>query len=369
MADYKTVNLPIYQASTVLFNNYEHYLAESHTAPFHGKVYGTCGTPNQIAFEKEICNLEGGYESRAFPSGINAITMTLMAFAQQGDHVLVCKNAYGPTLDFCANILPNYGISSKFLPPSLDSNISDYIQSNTKVIFLESPGTNTFEIQDLQEIVSAAKKHGIITMLDNTWATPLYLKPLELGIDISIHSATKYISGHSDVLLGVATFSKQHFERFNKFYETMELFAPSEACHLGLRGLKTLSTRLKQHGESALSIAEWLEEQPLIEKVIYPALPNHPQHNLWKKYFTGATGVLGFLFKSEYTDKQLAPFFNSLELFKLGLSWGGYQSLIKSEHISQDYPHYGGKTIIRLSVGLEDTQKLKDDLQQGFKNL
>lgn len=366
--EYRTVNPPIYKGSTIILK-YDDWKKLSHP-PFHGNFYGTYGNPAQLSFQDAICELENGHVTRACPSGLSAIVNTLFALTQMNDHVLVCDDVYGPTKDFCLNALSKYGVETTFLPGNIGKDVTEYIKPNTKLIFLESPGSNTFEIQDIEEVVKIAKEKNIITVMDNTWATPLFFKPLDHGIDVSICAATKYIGGHSDILLGAITVNEKYAQRMLEFYELIECFVSSEVCYLGVRGIKTLELRLKQHEESALEIATWLEGVDLVEKVMHPALSSHPQHHLFKKYFKGSSGVFGFILKEEYAEENLESFFNSLKVFSIGLSWGGVDSLIKAEKYSaRQYleDKYKNKLMFRLSVGLEDIADLKDDLEEAFE--
>ena len=362
----KTVNPPIYTGSTVLFDNYED-LQLANSGKYDGITYGTDRLPTQRAFEEALRKLEGGRLTRAFQSGISAITNTLLAFTNSGDHILVCQNVYGPTARFCKSILSKYNVDVTFVPPAVGANITEYIESHTKLIFLESPGSNTFEIQDIPAVTAIAKSKEIITILDNTWATPLYLKPFDLGIDISIQSVTKYISGHSDVLLGAVTVNERYAQEYANFYGIMEIFASPQDCYLALRGLKTLPVRLKQHEASALQIANWLETVELIDRVIHPALPGHPQHRIWQRDFSGSSGLFAFTFKEDYPDEKIALFVNSLDFFGIGYSWGGFKSLVTAGKFSRTAEsEYYGKNIIRLNIGLEDAEDLRQDLARGF---
>ncbi|MDH3349674.1 MAG: cystathionine beta-lyase [Desulfobulbaceae bacterium] len=364
----RTINPPLYNGSTVLFDSYED-LTAAIAGRYKGIAYGTDRLPSQRGFEEGLRCLESGYITRAFPSGINAIINTLLTYTKSGDHILICENVYGPTAHFCKKVLNKYNVGVDFLPGALNADIKSHIKDNTKVIYLESPGSNTFEIHDIPAITAIARKKKVITMLDNTWATPLYLKPLEMGIDISIQSVSKYISGHSDLLLGAVTVNEQYSKEFLKFYRTMENFASPHDCALALRGLKTLHVRLKHHEQSALTIAKHLQTVDVVDTVIHPALPEHPQHHLWQRDFSGSTGLFAFTFKEQYLEEQLAIFINTLELFGIGFSWGGYKSLITAGRYQRSGSPLSGKTVIRLNIGLEDTNDLLTDLEQSFTAL
>jgi len=365
----KTVNPAVGRASTVLFERYED-LAAANAGEYPGIVYGTDRMPVQRQFEEAVRDLEGGALTRAFQSGISALINTLLAFTRAGDHILICANAYGPTTHFCEEILARFQVQASAVPANAGADIVQYFRPETTLILLESPGSNTFELQDIPAITGLARERGILTVLDNTWATPLYLRAFELGVDVSVQSATKYISGHSDVLLGVVTVTAALAARFEAFYRVMELFAAPEDCYLALRGLKTLPVRLRQHGQSALAIAQWLAGQSLVDQVLHPALPSHPEHHLWRRDFRGASGLFGFTFKEEYDTARLAAFINALELFGIGYSWGGFKSLVTAGQYRRPLPsRYDGRTIIRLSVGLEDPMDLMNDLSTGFQRL
>jgi len=365
----RTINPDVQSGSTVLFNHFEDMqLALDGNYP--GVDYGTHGLSTQKAFEEAMCKLENGHTSYAFPSGISAITNTLMAFTKSGDEVLLCDNVYSPTASFCHNVLKKYNVKITHIESNIGAEISNYINEKTKLIFLESPGSNTFEIQDISAIVKEAKKENVLSILDNSWATPLFLKPLNLGIDITIQSVTKYICGHSDVLLWCVTVNKKYANEFSKYFDTVENYANPQDCYLALRGLRSLRVRLEAHQKTAFEVARWLEKNDIVETVIHPGLESHPQHDLWKRDFSGASGLFAFTFKKSYSPEKIAIFANSLEMFALGFSWGGYKSLLTARPYKRDGKWvHDGKYLIRLSIGLEESSELIDDLKQGFSLL
>lgn len=365
-----TINPPVHRASTVLYETYEAFL-EAQKKPYHGKLYGTYGSPVQLELEQALARLEGGYESRVCHCGLDAIETVLMAFTRSDDHILVADNVYGPTRDFCDRVLAKYRVEVDYVPPTVGSDIERFVKPNTKLIYLESPGSNTFELQDVPAVVDVARKREIVTIVDNTWATPLLFKPFEHGVDVSIHSGSKYIAGHSDALLGVITVNERCFDELHGFYESTEHFASPESCYTALKGLRTLPVRLAAHQRSALEIATWLEAHPAVETVIHPGLPSHPEHGIWKRDMTGASGVFGFLLEREPDRAQLSQMLDPMRVFAIGLSWGGFQSLIKAEKI-HDRAHpfrYRDRTIVRLNVGLENVEEIKSDLSDALDRI
>jgi len=346
-----TINPPCYKGSTVLFDCYADML-KSRRNEYTGISYGTDRLPTQRQFEEAMRQLEGGAITRVFQSGIAAIQTALMAFCGSGDHILVVDNAYGPGQRFCRKVLEKkYRVQCTLVPPNVGGDIEGYIQPNTSLILLESPGSITFELQDIPAITAIARQKNIVTLLDATWATPLYLKPFELGVDATIHSVTKYISGYSDVLAGTVTVGEKYAQQFEEFYKLLEIYTPAEECYLALRGLHSLAVRLRQHEKSALTLAKWLQTVPLVDEVLHPALPWHPEHHIWKRDFSGSSGLFAFTFRKDYSDAELATFIDTLALFRLGYSWGGYQSLLTAAKTVRSTPsRYKDQTIIRLNI-------------------
>ncbi|WP_031482906.1 cystathionine beta-lyase [Maridesulfovibrio frigidus] len=364
-----TINPPLHRASTVLFDCYSDMLA-ANQGKYEGIDYGTSGLGAQKAFEAAMVQIDGSYGCKAFQSGISAIAMVLLAYTKQGDHVLICDNVYGPTRHFCNGFLSKYGVTTDFLPSNAGADISKYIKDETCLIFMESPGSNTFEIQDVPAITKVCREKGIVSVIDNTWATPLYLNPFKLGVDVSIQSATKYITGHSDILLGTVSTTEEYWDIFRKSCGLFETFASQEDCYQALRGLRTLHVRLKHHEQAALDVARWLTTHKIVDKVIHPALESHPEHDLWKRDFTGSSGLFAFTLQDEYEEMDHSVFVDNLELFGLGYSWGGFKSLITGGRFRRDNSFaYEGKTIFRLNIGLEDVSDLKSDLEQGLAGL
>jgi cysteine-S-conjugate beta-lyase len=365
-----TVNPPLHRASTVLYDTYESYLAADQK-PYHGKLYGTYGSPVQLELEDALAELEGGHACRVCHSGLDAIETVLMAFTRQGDHILVCDNVYGPTRDFGDRVLSKYGVEVEYLPPTVGADVERFLKPNTRLVYLESPGSNTFELQDVPAVVEIARERRIVTVLDNTWATPLFFRPFDHGVDVSIHSVSKYIAGQSDTLLGAITTNEERFAELEPFYETIERFASPGSCYTALKGLRTLRVRLEQHQSAGLEIAKWLETHPAVETVIHPALESHPEHSLWRRDLTGASGVFGFILKREPSREELSRFLDPMQVFAIGLSWGGFQSLIKAGPVT-DRVHpfrYRDRTIFRLSVGLEEVERMKADLGEALDRL
>lgn len=362
------VNPPVNNGSTVLFSSYEE-LALAQKGAFPGFTYGTDRLPPQRAFEEALGRLQGAHTVRAFPSGISAIINALMAFTKSGDHILMCENVYAPTRRFCHRILSRYNIQVSYYRGD-GEGVEDLIRDNTTVLYLESPGSNTMELQDLPAMAALAKKRGLVSIIDNTWGTPLYLRPFDLGIDVSIQSVTKYIAGHSDIIMGTISVNERLSEELDLYYHSMELYASPQDCYLALRGLKTLAVRLKHHEQAALDVAKWLGTRDEVKDIFHPALKEHPQHEYWKKCFTGSAGLFSFTFNKEYSQEQLGAFIDSLKLFGIGYSWGGFKSLISAGRYKRMEPSLcNGVMVIRLNIGLEDTEDLIEDLKSGFQFL
>jgi cystathionine beta-lyase len=262
-------------------------------------------------------------------------------------------------------------VEVEYLPPTIGSDVERFLKPGTKLVYLESPGSNTFELQDIRAVVQVARARNLVTVLDNTWATPLFCRPFELGVNVSIHSASKYIAGQSDTLLGTITVDEERFAELESFYETIERFASPESCYTALKGLRTLPLRMKHHQAAGVEIAKWLERHPAVETVIHPALESHPEHHRWRRDMTGASGVFGFLLKKEPSREEISRFLDPMEVFRIGLSWGGFQSLIKPVRVT-DRVHpfrYRDRTIFRLSIGLEDVERMKSDIGEALDRI
>jgi len=367
-----TVNPPLFRASTILFPTVEDFLNRRDNLFSRDKLhYGLTGTPTSFALEDTVSDLEGGYRGVISSSGLSAICIALLANLKSGDHLLMVDTAYDPTQYFCGTLLKNFSVETTYYPPGIGADIEQLIRKNTRVVFLESPGSLTFEVQDIPAICDAVRAKNIVTIIDNTWATPLYLKPFDLGVDISIHAATKYIMGHSDGLLGIATCNESTYERVKKTAISLGQTAGPEDMNLALRGIRTLASRLDQHQQQALEIAEWLKRFKVIKHVLHPALPDCPGHEFWKRDYTGSSGLFAIEFDHNYDKTALAAFVDDMELFGIGASWGGFESLIIPASLENNRvarPWRGG-SVLRLHIGLEDTDDLKKDLQNAFDRL
>jgi cystathionine beta-lyase len=366
--NFGVVNPPIYRASTILYPSVE---ALEAPRQLRGVYYGRAGVPTTFALEDAVAALEGAFGAVVTGSGKTAVAQTVMAFLEAGDHLLMVDSAYAPTRQLCDRVLARFGVEVTYYDPLIGADIERLVRDNTKVIYLESPGSLTFEVQDVPAITDVARARGIVTMIDNTWGTPLYFKPFEHGVDISIHAATKYIGGHSDLMLGVVTSTEAVHKQLRHGMQDLGAYASPDDCYQALRGLRTMSVRLERHQANALKLASWLRERPEVERVLCPALPGDPGHALWQRDFRGACGLFGMLLKP-CPPRAWHAFVEGLELFGLGASWGGYESLILPNHPERNRTATSWDPTfpsIRLHAGLEDPDDLIADLEQGFERL
>lgn len=364
--NYGFVNPPIYRGSTVLFPTVEKLWNRDQEF-----TYGRSGTPTVRSLEKAIAEVEGGVATALTASGYQAVSTAIFSFVQSGDHILVSDSVYQPTRKFCDHLLANLGVETTYYDPLIGEGIAELIRPSTRLIFTESPGSQTFEVQDIPAIARVAAQHKLWLLLDNTWATPLYFKPFEHGVDVSIQAATKYIVGHADAMLGAITSNARAAKHVARTKELLGVCPGSEETFLGMRGLRTLATRLAQHQRAGLEIARWLEGRPEVARVLHPGLPSHPQHALWKRDFLGASGLFAVILKP-VGKPALAAMLDGLKLFGMGFSWGGYESLV----IPFDPTTYRSATrweaegpALRFHIGLEDVDDLKADLEAGLQRL
>lgn len=366
------VNPPIQRASTVVFDS----VAEKNHATVNRAnktlFYGRRGTHTHFAFQEAMVEIEGGVGCALFPCGAAAIANSILSFVQTGDHILMVDTCYEPTRDFCEKIMKKMGIETTYYPPTIGEGIRTLIQPNTKVLFTESPGSITMEVQDIPTLARVAHEHDIIVMLDNTWAAGVNFSPFEHGVDISIQAATKYIVGHSDVMLGTAIANEKCWDQLREQSYLMGQCVSPDDAYLGLRGLRTLDVRLRQHAQNSLAIAHWLAEQPEVDHVRHPALETCPGHEFYQRDFTGGNGLFSFVLKSSDT-KATTALLDGMQHFSMGFSWGGFESLIlANEPKSFDslrtvaHPHFAG-TLIRVHIGLEDVDDLIADLKAGLE--
>jgi len=356
------VNPPVVHASTVLFPD-----AATMASRDQQYTYGLRGTPTTDALSDAINALEGAAGTIIVPSGLAAVTIPLLAFLKAGDHMLVVDSVYGPTRKFSDTMLKGFEVEVDYYDPRVGAGIADLMKPNTKVVFTESPGSNTFEVQDIPAIVKAAHAGGAIVMIDNTWATSLYFRPMDHGVDIVIHAATKYPAGHSDVMLGFVSANQDCWQKLHDGFLLIGACAGPDDVYQGLRGLRTMGVRLDHHGRNALEIAQWLTGQPGVSRVLHPALPSHPDHELWKRDFKGSSGIFSFVMEGG-GEREAHAFLDALQLFGLGYSWGGFESLAVHVNLNDRVVTGGGYDgpILRLQIGLEDVADLKADISRGL---
>lgn len=368
------VNPPVFHVSTVLSRSVEEHRRRRRDwlQDLPVTYYGRCGTPTTHALQDAIAALEGGYRTLVYPSGLAACAGALLAFLSSGDHLLMADTVYGPTRTLAGGILKRFGVATSFFDPLIGPGIESHMRPETRVIYLESPGSLTFEVQDVPAIAEAAHKRGITVIMDNTWGTPLYFKPFAHGVDVSVQSATKYIVGHSDAMLGTVTSTKNAWPKLRSSTFELGQTAGPDDVYLAQRGLRTLAVRLKRHWEAGVMLAEWIGRQREVEQVLHPALPADPGHAIWKRDFTGACGLFGVVLKEGVSEKALAAMIDGLELFGIGSSWGGYESLIvpfdpREARTATKWPHKG--PCFRIHAGLESVDDLIEDLDAGFGRL
>jgi cysteine-S-conjugate beta-lyase len=364
------VNTPVYRASTIIFDRAADLDAVLR-GEYPGIAYGLHGLPTVTDLQDAFAALEGGHAALAVPSGLAAITLALLAVVSQGDHVLVTDAVYGPTRRFCENQLRRFGVDVSYYDPLLGADIAREMRRNTRVVFVESPGSLTFEVQDVPAIAAVAHAHGALVIMDNTWATPLGFPAFARGVDISVHAGTKYLGGHADVLNGIIVANEATFPRLHRLWTDMGVAASPDDCFLALRGLRTLALRLERHAMSALAVARWLAEREEVTEVVFPALPGSRGHELWLRDFTGACGLFGVSLRRT-SKASLDAMLDGMRLFKMGFSWGGFESLIlpaRVETSRQSANVHAGGPYLRLHVGLENVDDLIADLVAGFDRL
>jgi cystathionine beta-lyase len=359
------VNPPVSRASTILYQDLATYDA-SRADRFAGLRYGIHGTETLFALEQAVTRLEGCHRAIIVPSGLAAITAAISAVVKAGDHLLMVDSVYGPTRAFCDSMLARNGVETSYYDPHIGAGIADLILPNTRAVFCESPGSLTFEVQDIPAIAAAAHARGLPVLLDNTWASPLFFDSLAHGVDISIQAATKYLCGHSDVLMGTIATTEKWWRPVRMVVAELGFSTSPDDCYLVLRGMRTLAVRLRHQMQSALTVARWLQAQPDVVRVLHPALPGDPGHALWARDFTGACALFGVELAIR-TPGALAAFIDTLELFGLGASWGGYESLVlpaRFTRTAQPFAQTG--TLVRLHIGLEDPEDVIADLAKAL---
>ncbi|HCF8513860.1 TPA: cystathionine beta-lyase [Klebsiella pneumoniae] len=372
-----SVNSVIQRASSLVFDTVE---AKKHATRnrANGELfYGRRGTLTHFSLQEAMCELEGGAGCALFPCGAAAVANTILAFVEQGDHVLMTNTAYEPSQDFCTKILAKLGVTTSWFDPLIGADIARLVRPETRVVFLESPGSITMEVHDVPAIVAAVRQVApeAIIMIDNTWAAGILFKALDFGIDISIQAGTKYLIGHSDAMVGTAVANARCWPQLRENAYLMGQMLDADTAYMTSRGLRTLGVRLRQHHESSLRIAEWLAQHPQVARVNHPALPDSKGHEFWKRDFTGSSGLFSFVLSKRLNDAELAEYLDNFSLFSMAYSWGGFESLILANqpeqiaHIRPDAEVDFSGTLIRLHIGLENVDDLQADLAAGFARI
>jgi cysteine-S-conjugate beta-lyase len=367
-----TVNLPVARASTVTFATLAEMEAvqKRFDADEPVPTYGMVNMPLRVAFEELMVELEGGYRAATFPTGLAAAAAAIMACVKSGDHMLVTDSVYAPVRRFCQRAMARYGVETTFYDPLAGAGIADLMRPNTRLVYCETPGSHTFEVQDFPTIAKVARGRGAAVIHDNAWATGVFFRSFDHGADMVVQPATKYPAGHSDVIIGAVVANEAWWPRLRDVSRDFGQMASPDDIFLAIRGMRTLEVRLKQHEASGLKIAQWLKTHPAVKRVLHPGLEDDPGHALWKRDFTGSTGLFGVEL-AQCSNEQLAAFIDALECFALGYSWGGFDSLIVPHNIqtARSVRPWTGGPLIRLHVGLEDPEDLFADLARGLDRL
>ncbi|OMP93146.1 cystathionine beta-lyase [Raoultella terrigena] len=372
-----SVNSVIQRASSLVFDTVEDKKHATRNRAKGELFYGRRGTLTHFSLQEAMCELEGGAGCALFPCGAAAVANTILAFVEQGDHVLMTNTAYEPSQDFSTKVLARLGVSTGWFDPLIGADIARLVQPNTRVVFLESPGSITMEVHDVPAIVAAVRRVApeAIIMIDNTWAAGVLFRALDFGVDISIQAGTKYLIGHSDAMVGTAVANARCWDQLRENAYLMGQMLDADTAYMTSRGLRTLGVRLRQHHESSLRIAEWLAQQPQVARVNHPALPGSKGHEFWKRDFTGSSGLFSFILNKRLNDAELSTYLDNFSLFSMAYSWGGFESLIlanQPEHIAAIRPEaevdFSG-TLIRVHIGLENVDDLLADLAAGFARI
>ncbi|EIX9646475.1 cystathionine beta-lyase [Klebsiella pneumoniae] len=372
-----SVNSVIQRASSLVFDTVEAKKHATRNRANSELFYGRRGTLTHFSLQEAMCELEGGAGCALFPCGAAAVANTILAFVEQGDHVLMTNTAYEPSQDFCTKILAKLGVTTSWFDPLIGADITRLVRPETRVVFLESPGSITMEVHDVPAIVAAVRQVApeAIIMIDNTWAAGILFKALDFGIDISIQAGTKYLIGHSDAMVGTAVANARCWPQLRENAYLMGQMLDADTAYMTSRGLRTLGVRLRQHHESSLRIAEWLAQHPQVARVNHPALPGSKGHEFWKRDFTGSSGLFSFVLSKRLNDAELAEYLDNFSLFSMAYSWGGFESLILANqpeqiaHIRPDAEVDFSGTLIRLHIGLENVDDLQADLAAGFARI
>lgn len=367
--DYRSLATPVYRGSTVVFDD-QAAVTDDWRQAKNGYSYGLYGTPTALELASRIAGLEGATETFIVPGGQAAIALIYLSYCQAGSHALVPHSAYGPNKAMAEGMMRGLNIQVEPYDPLVGADVGDLIRANTRLIWCESPGSVTMEVQDVPAIVQAAHAKGVAVALDNTYAAGVMFDAFEHGVDVSMQALTKYVGGHSDLLLGsVSARDDLAYYKLGPIYQQLGLAVSPDDCSLALRGLQTLAIRLDALETSTLKVALWLADNPIVDKVLHPALPSCPGHDIWVRDFTGSTSVFSFTFKKYFTASQVVNFVNMLKIFKIGMSWGGVNSLaVVYPALERPNQDFGGR-IVRLNIGLEVTSDLIDDLDQAFNNM